>query len=214
MVRPMRTALLSLLAFGLVGMAAVEAGVPSLGGQDRDRFAAWKAEAPGRAERVAAFEALLRRERVAGVLPTHQVLRTDERHWRCGAPFDLPPRERWDEIVPTLRLLRDEVKPAVGEVEVVSGFRRPAMNRCIGGASKSRHLGFGALDLRPATQMSKAGLSKRLCAVHARIGRQRRMGLGLYPINRFHIDASGYRSWGWDYTGKTSPCPSTGDYPV
>ena len=31
------------------------------------------------------------------------------------------------------------------------------------------------------------------------------MGLGLYPVNRFHIDAAGYRSWGWDYTNKTTP---------
>ena len=120
----MRTAIVALFALFLVGLA-VEAGVPSVGGQDREEFEIWLAKAPDRAERVAAFEAFLRRERVSGVLPNHQILRTDERHWRCGAAFDLPPRAEWPLIVPTLRLLRDEVKPAVGAVEVVSGFRRP-----------------------------------------------------------------------------------------
>ena len=204
----MRIIVLSLAALLLAGLAAVKAGVPRVGGRDRDHFETWVAEAPGRAARVAAFEAFLRHERVAGVLPTHQVLRTDERHWRCGAAFDLPPQAEWPRIAPTLRLLRDEVKPAVGEVEVVSGYRRPAMNRCVGGARASKHLHFGALDLRPAAAMPKARLERRLCAVHARVGATRRMGLGLYPVNRFHVDAAGFRTWGWDYTGRTSPCRS------
>ncbi len=138
MLSAMRTTFLSVLALCLAGLVAVEASVPPVGGQGRDRFEAWTAEAPGRAGRVAAFEAYLCSAQVAGVLPTHQVLRTDERHWRCGAPFDVPPQAEWPKIVPTLRLLRDEVKPVVGEVEVVSGFRRPAMNRCVGGASRSK----------------------------------------------------------------------------
>lgn len=30
------------------------------------------------------------------------------------------------------------------------------------------------------------------------------------PDGRFHIDASGYRTWGFDYSSRTNPCPKLG----
>ena len=37
----------------------------------------------------------------------------------------------------TLRYIRDWVKPAVGEVDAVSGYRNPQLNRCARGAERS-----------------------------------------------------------------------------
>ena len=130
----------------------------------------------------------------------------------------MPPKDRWNEIVPTLRLLRDEVIPVTGPVEVVSGWRSPAINRCVNGASRSRHLEFRALDLVASEMRDRRKLFTDLCALQRRAGRRTAMGLGAYydpgelqPRNtagRFHIDAAGYRTWGFDYTGRSNPCPN------
>ena len=58
-----------------------------------------------------------------------------------------------------------------------------------------------------------------LCAMQSKLGAGSRKGLGAYfdPARpeanrqgRFHIDASGYRTWGFDYSARTNPCPLLG----
>lgn len=173
---------------------------------DDDLFAGWRA---GKAKgEVVAIEAYLAREGVGGVLPLGDILRSDARWRRCAGadPFAVPPRALWHEMVPTLRYIRDEVVPAVGPVRVVSGYRDPAANICFRGEKASKHLRFAALDLMPQAKLDRAALVAKLCPLHVRTGTAKRVGLGIYAATRFHIDTAGFRRWGADYHGASSPC--------
>ncbi|MEY4270184.1 MAG: hypothetical protein RLZZ58_1400 [Pseudomonadota bacterium] len=172
---------------------------------DKSAYARWTARPPAAAR--PALEAYLRAEGVAGLVPMEQLLRSDVRWRKCkGQPFTVPPRALWPHIVPTLRVLRDDVIPAIGAVRVVSSYRSAADNPCLGGAKASRHLGFAALDMEPVAPLSRIELVRRLCALHARHGSAKAIGLGIYHARRFHIDTDGYRRWGHDYHTATSPC--------
>jgi hypothetical protein len=176
--------------------------------RDIDLFAAWRM---GDAKSdVDAIDAYLQSEGVGDVLPLADILRSDARWRRCeaGQPFAVPPRRLWSAMVPTLRYVRDHVVPAVGPVHIVSGYRDPIANVCFKGARASRHLRFAALDLMPVWHLSREELIARLCPLHARTGARFRVGLGIYPVTRFHIDTAGHRRWGADYRAVSSPCPT------
>jgi hypothetical protein len=214
----MRKALLflSLLVFGSALGFAFEAGPdPS----SRAAFDAWLKEDPARRTEFGKLNAFLTKEGVGDVVPVWQLARIDGDYAaRCDAGFfTLPPRGQWSQIVPALRLVRDKVVPVTGRVEVVSSWRSPEINTCVGGAKRSAHVDFKALDLvAPAISADRRKLFADLCAMQRRAGPKTRMGLGAYydtdlPLRnldgRFHIDAHGYRTWGFDYTSKTNPCP-------
>lgn len=208
----MKRWLAALLLIGIGGAAVLLLlrAQPSLdpvrAANDDDLFAAWRAGAVG--SEVGAIEAYLAQEGVGEVLPLAAILRSDARWRTCpGAqPFAVPPRPQWAAIVPTLRYVRDHVVPAVGPVRVVSGYRDAVANVCFKGAKASRHLRFAALDLVPVRPLDRAELIAALCPLHARTGESGRVGLGIYAITRFHIDTAGYRRWGADYRGTSSPC--------
>lgn len=171
-------------------------------------FDEWLASAPGRAEAFARFEAALTQANVSEVVPNEQLWMVDQLKPECATePYLAPPEALWPNIIMTLRFLRDHVKPAVGDVEVVSAFRDPAFNECVGGASESAHRSYHALDLEPVDRsVDRAQLVERLCAVHARQGPRMSVGLGVYSGRRFHIDTRGYRGWGADHRGASFPC--------
>jgi len=169
----------------------------------------WRAwlNSPGQRARVASFESFLRRFGVENVLPTEQLLRTASAWRSCGTPFEVPPPGTWGRIVPTLRFIRDEVRPRIGRVEAVSGYRNPSLNRCAGGASRSAHVGYWGLDLVPVSGISQAQLFSRLCALHrTRTAQDAKFGLGFYGGTRFHVDTKSYRLWGSNNRSGTSPC--------
>lgn len=168
-------------------------------------FRAWYRVSANRASALQ-FERYLSRFGVRGVLPTGQILRTAS-DWRaCGSPFEVPPRGYWSRIVPVLRFIRDEIRPRIGPVEAVSGYRNPVLNRCAAGAPRSAHVGFWGLDLVPRSSISQGDLFRRLCALHRQKGRVARFGLGFYGGTRFHVDTKGYRLWGSNHRAGTSPC--------
>lgn len=183
----------------------------------QEAFARWLQDDAGRAESFGRFEAYLEAEGVSGVVPGWQLLRIDANlAARCDHPaFAMPSEDLWPRIVPALRLVRDRVEPEVGEVEVLSAFRAPAINDCVGGASASKHMAFAALDLATLDRQSDAAFFASLCAIQQRAGADSGMGLGAYfdPADpdksrgRFHIDGEGFRTWGFDYTSRSSPCP-------
>ncbi len=127
---------------------------------------------------------------------------------RCvTAPYVEPPEEVWSNIVPTLRIIRDQVTPAVGAVRVVSAYRDETFNTCLRGATLSAHRAFYALDLVPEDRrVTREQLMQALCPIYAREGRRLRLGLGIYAGVRFHVDAHGHRAWGRDYRAATFPC--------
>lgn len=183
----------------------------------RAQFDAWLAADPARAEQFAAFDAFLADESLSGIVPTWTLLRADARRTvTCRAnPFVLPPRRLWPNILPALRLLRDKVIPVVGLVEVASSFRDPTLNACSRGARGSRHISFSALDLVPLDQPDVVTSFRKLCAAWRNAGRSSRWGLGGYldldrpqqnRAGRFHVDGTGWRTWGFSYTRASSIC--------
>jgi hypothetical protein len=177
-------------------------------GQSKADYYAWLARAPENRARVLAFRDHLAAQGLENVVPVWQLIRTSSSWRQCAAArFEVAPRENWDHITGTLRFVRDEVVPALGEVEALSAYRNEALNRCSAGAPQSAHRLFFALDLTPlAPQVTRAGMIRSICAAHASDGRAYNTGLGFYSGMRFHVDSNGYRRWGADGRGATSPC--------
>jgi hypothetical protein len=172
-----------------------------------DAYQAWLSASPQRAAEVDAFERYLAKQGVGGVFETYQLLRTDT-VWRdCGGePFEVAPQGAWPHIVGTVRFIRDRIEPETGPLDIVSGYRDSALNTCAGGASRSAHRGFWALDLAPREAIDRSRLIATVCRVHRAAGAASRIGLGFYDGLRFHIDSSGYRRWGSDFRAGSSPC--------
>lgn len=187
------------------------------GASSQAAFERWLAAEPEGSATFARFERFLQAEGVGDVVPNWQLLRVDATFAaRCElGHFAMPPEDLWPRIVPALRLVRDRVEPQVGEIEVLSAFRSPAINDCVNGAGGSKHLAFAALDLATLDRQRNADFFASLCAMQRRAGPASRMGLGAYfdpakpdrSRGRFHIDGEGFRNWGFDYTSRSSPCP-------
>ena len=177
-------------------------------GQGQAEYEEWLASSPGVRAQVLSFESWQEAAGVRGVLPSWQMLRTASMWRECGGkPFEVPPHNFWPDMVRTLRYIRDHVRPALGAVEAVSGYRNPALNNCAQGSARSAHLDFFALDLVPETPLDRRELFRRLCAVHARHGPAAQAGLGFYTFQRFHVDTRGFRRWGSaGPDGNESPC--------
>jgi hypothetical protein len=185
---------------------------PAETGAAADTFNSWLDKVPARRADVRDFEAFLVQQGVAGVLPTREILLNDSSWSEChmDGPYSIAERAYWPHIINTLRYIRDEIIPAIGPVEVESGYRDPALNRCSDGAAHSAHAQFYALDLVPVSTISRNTLIARVCAIHARDGAAYHIGLGFYDHTRFHIDSRSFRRWGSDYHAATSPCARTG----
>jgi len=175
-------------------------------------FDSWLDKEPSRRSDVRDFEAFLAQHGVAGVLPTQEILLNDTSWSDChmDGPYSLAERAYWPHIVNTLRYIHDEIVPAIGPVQVESGYREPALNNCSGGAAHSAHAQFYALDLVPDRNIDRNVLIAQVCANHARYGAAYHIGLGFYDQTRFHIDSRSFRRWGSDYHAGTSPCAHAG----
>lgn len=176
-------------------------------GQDEPAYANWLARDPAVRAEVLGFESFLRNEKLLGVLPTWQLTRTASDYQKCDGPgFEVAPIEEWPHIAATLRFIKVHVEPVIGEVEAKSGYRNPELNACAGGAKESAHRRFFALDLVPKRDIARAGMIRSICAIHAWRGKGYDIGLGFYQGLRFHIDSKGFRKWGPNGKGATSPC--------
>jgi uncharacterized protein YcbK (DUF882 family) len=105
----------------------------------------------------------------------------------------VPESSLWPNILPALSAA-DELRRRLGRpVRILSAYRNAAYNRAIGGALRSQHTQFRALDLTarvPIPELAK--LAKQI--------RQEKLftgGLGTYP-NFIHIDS---RSTNTDWRG-------------
>ncbi|HUG45946.1 MAG TPA: hypothetical protein VMK31_05475 [Sphingomicrobium sp.] len=154
-----------------------------------------------------AFRSFLAEKGVNKVLPVWQLVRTSSSWRQCDAErFEVAPDGQWDNIVGTLAFVKNEVRAAIGEVEALSVFRNARLNGCSNGAPASAHARFFAVDLTPVGDMDRDVMISRLCAAHAQRGPQYSAGLGFYSGARFHVDSSGFRKWGADGRGASSPC--------
>jgi hypothetical protein len=193
------------------GVASATGYAPDASAPTTDPFESWLDKSPKRGADVRAFESFLTLQGVADVLPAREILLNDTSWSGChmDGPYSLAQRAYWPHIVGTLRYIRDQIVPAIGPVQVESGYRDSGLNRCSGGASHSAHAQFYALDLTPTRNMNRTALIARVCANHARYGAAYHIGLGFYDALRFHIDSRSFRRWGSDYHASTSPCVRT-----
>ncbi|MFA0809745.1 hypothetical protein [Microbulbifer epialgicus] len=147
-------------------------------------------------ERVEALRRYLEDRGLGEVTPVKNLLRQgDEWLELKEPPFSIPPRNQWNNMADTLELLRDQIVPLIGPVEVISGFRSDSYNRKLEHSDKAQHRNFCALDLIPKSNISHRELAEELRALHARLGPESNFGLGLGDGVRFHIDTCGYRTW-------------------
>lgn len=191
--------------------AVADAGRPDLApGQSRADFYAWLARDPRHQQQVQEFRDHLASQGLENVVPVWQLVRTSSSWRACNAErFEVAPREKWEHITTTLRFVRDEVEPVLGDVEAVSGYRNERLNRCSAGAPQSAHRNFFALDLSPVSRnVNRGTMIRQICAAHARDGRSYNTGLGFYNGMRFHVDSNGFRRWGANGSSATSPCGS------
>lgn len=120
---------------------------------------------------------------------------------RLGVTVDPPPRDWWDRMIPTLQIA-ESIRAELGCPLIVgNGYRPPAENKRVGGARRSQHLFFRALDLDlPRGRRDLASDFYRLAGIEFLAkGRDLKMGLGLYRAwegTRVHVD-TGYRRRHW-----------------
>jgi hypothetical protein len=200
---PVQTAAIAGFGLAVAGNSGLAAQ-----GQSADDFRSWIAGPGTNRDNVTAFGNFLTAQGVGSIVPLWELTRTSSSWSECGAePFEAPPRDKWEHIVTTLKFVRDDVIPAVGPVEVVSGYRNAKLNACSDGAPKSAHREFFALDLTPVNAaVDRAEMIRSVCLAHARYGRAYDAGLGFYTGRRFHVDSNGFRKWGANGKGATSPC--------
>lgn len=197
---------------GIVALAALALNSSALaeepsGGQGHADYLAWLARSPAARAQVLSFKSYLDGEKVDQVLPTWQLVRTASMWRECNGPrFEVAPFGEWQHIAATLHFIKSHVVPVIGPVEAVSGYRNPTLNQCSGGARESAHRHFYALDLVPLRDIARRALVRSVCAIHEWRGRAFDAGLGFYSGLRFHLDSKGYRRWGPDGKGDTSPC--------
>ena len=179
-------------------------------GQNAEDFEAWARRSPANVRELASFREYLAAQDLETVVPMWQLIRTSSSWRECGAqPFEVPPQDKWGRIVRTLKFVRDDVIPVVGQVETLSAYRNGDLNACSNGAPKSAHREFFALDLTPVNKaVERTDMIRSVCSAHARDGQDYDIGLGFYTGRRFHVDSSGFRKWGSNGKGATSPCVS------
>lgn len=198
------------MALGLCSVPAAAQTVAE--GQARADYLAWLAREPAARAQVLSFKTFLQMKDVESVVPTWQLVRTASMWRDCSGPrFEVAPVSAWQHISDTLGYVKNHVRPVVGPVEAMSGYRNETLNQCSGGAKQSAHRHFYALDLVPVKPLSRADMIRSLCAIHDFRGQDYDIGLGFYSGNRFHVDSKGFRRWGPNGKGATSPCV-TGAY--
>ncbi len=176
-------------------------------GQGKADYLAWLARDPGARASVLSFKSYLEAAGVEHTVPTWELVRTASMWRECEGPrFEVAPASEWPHIATTLKFVRAHVEPVIGQVEVVSGFRDEALNRCAHGAPASAHRHFFAIDMVPLTDIGRGGLMRSLCKIHDLRGEEYNIGLGFYSGVRFHVDSQRFRRWGADGKGATSPC--------
>ncbi len=142
------------------------------------------------------FVHFLKSHDVHTIVPIWELLQQGSDWQKHRLPkYALPARQHWPRMVNTLVFLKYDLIPYIGDVRVLSGFRTPHYNLAAGGAGRSRHLTFSALDLRPVAKIERSQLHGILQNRWHSLGREYNLGLGLYANLRFHIDTGGYRQW-------------------
>jgi N-acetylmuramoyl-L-alanine amidase len=111
----------------------------------------------------------------------------------CAGRNMFPARELWPNIGKTARML-DEIRKRLGApVRILSCYRAPAYNSCIGGESASLHMKFNAIDWR--CDSGSVHDWHRTAKEVRRSSPDFLGGVGLYVNSRFiHVDTRGHEA--------------------
>ncbi|WP_261818024.1 D-Ala-D-Ala carboxypeptidase family metallohydrolase [Vibrio gallicus] len=129
-------------------------------------------------------------------MPMHLIL-LQGTNWAMNGTsvFTIPAKKQVPNMVRTVKFIQQHVEPVLGPLIPVSGDRTQYYNQTSGGATKSKHLSFCALDLVPINNITRSELHKKLWSIYNAVGRKNNMGMGIYSGVRFHIDTCGFRNW-------------------
>ncbi len=102
----------------------------------------------------------------------------------------------WPNIVPALRIA-DRIRTEIAcPLQIGNGYRPKALNKAAGGARRSKHIQYAAVDLdlygKYNTPENRRALYEAAGKAYLRYGKEMRMGLGVYRSrsgSRVHIDA-------------------------
>ncbi|MDO4251123.1 MAG: D-Ala-D-Ala carboxypeptidase family metallohydrolase [Moraxella sp.] len=180
----------------------------------QEDFLRWLKDNPHQKTAADSYQAYLVRALGSYNLPPMHQLLTTARSWQqCGyEPYQIPPRELWENMLPTLRLYVKLQTLGIlpRNTEIRSVYRSPDLNKCAGGAPSSKHLTNGAIDIwvptyhKDSWQMNE--LQNRLCQFWIDEGQMHQFGLGIYATGAIHLDTQGWRKWGGQFTQVGSPC--------
>jgi hypothetical protein len=109
---------------------------------------------------------------------------------KCAGKNFAPPKELWPNIVNTARML-DEIRHRLSyQINIISAYRAPSYNSCIGGEKASRHMRFNAIDFIGAQGNAETWWS---VAKSVRLSNPDfKGGIGYYKKKNFvHIDTRG-----------------------
>lgn len=174
----------------------------------------WLVQSPNQQE-VKAYKVFLWQHHLDSIAPDFELFQTARDWQKCNAQeFEIPPQEIWTNIIPTLQILKQLVdRKILDDFTVTSVYRNFNLNRCAGGADSSRHVFNAALDFRIGSAHPSADeqiiiqqTKNKLCQFWQEQGMNLQMGLGVYASGQIHIDSAGYRTWGIDHRGTSSPC--------
>jgi len=169
---------------------------------DAERYAAWSKK---HGDEILAYQNFLDENAVGDIVPLSQLLKSARDWKKCKAePFTMPPKQLWPNIVPTLLVVKKfKAEGVLTNPIAASVYRDPVLNVCAGGSAKSKHMQLNAIDFD--IDASPESL-EFLCHAWRTEGDELKLGLGFYTPTKIHLDTLGYRSWGTDFTHKTSLC--------
>ncbi len=122
---------------------------------------------------------------------------------RAAIDVPEPPRDWWPRMIPTLRAAEWVRHRMDHPIIVGNGYRPEPFNSRVGGARRSQHLYFRALDLdlplRHRSQDNQGKFYEVAAELFLSHGAYLKMGLGIYRPwkgTRVHID-TGYKQRHW-----------------
>lgn len=100
-------------------------------------------------------------------MPLHLIL-LQGTNWAMNGTsvFTVPDQKRVPNMVRTVKFIQEHVEPVLGPLVPVSGDRTQYYNQTSGGATKSQHLNFCALDLVPINDITREELHKKLWSIY------------------------------------------------
>lgn len=181
---------------------------------DEMDFNRWLNTSVERRNAVARYQNYLATQLGSYNVPPMQQLLTTARSWAdCGyEPYQLPPEYLWPNMINTLRLYavlkQQGILPPTTQIRSV--YRSPDLNDCAGGASNSKHMSNGAIDIwvpeYDGNEWQINLMQNNLCDFWHYQGQDYDFGLGLYSTGSIHLDTQGYRKWGSSHSSASSPC--------